>query len=54
MITVSIDFSASCAFDVRRRYSDSGVVIRKSAGSRWKRARSDAGVSPVLTATVGA
>ena len=54
MMIVSTDFSASCAFDVSRRYSDSGVVMRMSAGSRWKRARSAAGVSPVRTATDGA
>ena len=53
MITVSTARSASRAFDVRSRYSDSGVVIRMSAGSRWNRARSIAGVSPVRTAIDG-
>ena len=53
-ITVSIERSASRAFDVSSRYSDSGVVIRMSAGSRWKRARSAAGVSPLRTAIAGA
>jgi hypothetical protein len=52
-ITVPTCRSASRALDVSSRYSDSGVVIRMSAGSRWKRARSAAGVSPVRTATVG-
>ena len=52
-MTVSTERSASRAFEVSRRYSDSGVVIRMSAGSRWKRARSLAGVSPVRTATAG-
>ena len=52
-ITVSIERSASRAFEVSSRYSDSGVVIRMSAGSRWKRARSRGGVSPVRTATAG-
>ncbi len=46
-ITVSIERSRSRAFEVRSRNSDSGVVIRMSAGSRWKRVRSLAGVSPV-------
>ncbi len=53
MMTVSIARSASRAFDVRSRYSDSGVVMRMSAGSRWNRARSIAGVSPVRTAIDG-
>ena len=34
MMMVSIDRSASRAFDVSSRYRDSGVVIRMSAGSR--------------------
>ena len=46
-ITVSTDRSRSRAFEVSSRNSDSGVVIRMSAGSRWNRARSLAGVSPV-------
>jgi hypothetical protein len=46
-ITVSTDCRRSRAFDVSRRNSDSGVVMRMSAGSRWNRARSPAGVSPV-------
>ena len=46
-ITVSTERSRSRAFEVSSRNSDSGVVIRMSAGSRWKRARSLAGVSPV-------
>jgi hypothetical protein len=50
MITVSIDASRSRACDVSSRKSDSGVVIRMSAGSRRNRARSDAGVSPVRIA----
>ena len=45
--------SRSRAFDVSSRNSDSGVVIRMSAGSRWKRARSAAGVSPVRIDIVG-
>ena len=53
MMTVSTERSASRAFDVRSRYSDSGVVIRMSDGSRWNRARSIAGVSPVRTAMAG-
>jgi hypothetical protein len=53
MMTVSTDFRLSCAFDVSSRNSDSGVVIRMSAGVRWNFARSDAGVSPVRTAIAG-
>ena len=53
MMTVSIERSASRAFEVRSRYSDSGVVIRMSAGSRWNRARSLCGVSPVRMAIAG-
>ena len=53
MITVSTDLRLSCAFDVSSRNSDSGVVIRMSAGARWNRARSVAGVSPVRTAMDG-
>ena len=45
--------ATSRACDVSSRKSDSGVVIRMSAGSRWNRARSRAGVSPVRTATAG-
>ena len=54
MMIVSIERSASRAFDVSSRYSDSGVVIRMSAGSRWNRARSLCGVSPVRIAIAGA
>ena len=54
MMTVSTDAQRLAGVRVSSRYSDSGVVIRMSAGSRWKRARSTAGVSPVRTATVGA
>ena len=36
-ITVSTDRSRSRAFEVSSRNSDSGVVIRMSAGSRWNR-----------------
>ena len=50
MMTVSSERSASRAFEVSSRYRDSGVVIRMSAGSRWNRARSIAGVSPVRIA----
>jgi hypothetical protein len=66
MMTVSTERSASRAFDVSSRYSDSGVVIRMSAGSRWNRARSarrvagadrdrrrDGTASPRAAATVG-
>ena len=42
MITVSTCRSRSRAFDVSSRNSDSGVVIRMSAGSRRNRARSRA------------
>ena len=53
MITVSMEVSRSRALDVSSRYSDSGVVIRMSAGSRWNFARSLCGVSPVRIAMVG-
>ena len=53
MMIVSIERSASRAFDVSSRYSDSGVVMRMSAGSRWNRARSLCGVSPVRMAIAG-
>ena len=52
-MTVSMLRRASRAFEVRSKYSDSGVVMTMSAGSRWKRARSLAGVSPVRTRTDG-
>ena len=52
-ITVWMSRRTSRALDVSSRYSDSGVVIRMSAGRRWKRARSAAGVSPVRMATSG-
>ena len=52
-ITVSTDRRRSRACEVSSRKSDSGVVIRMSAGWRRKRARSLAGVSPVRMATVG-
>ena len=51
MISVSTPRSSSRACDVRRRKSDSGVVIRMSGGSRSIAARSFCGVSPVRTAT---
>jgi hypothetical protein len=54
MMIVSIDRSTSRAFDVSSRYSDSGVVMRMSAGSRWNFARSLCGVSPVRIAIAGA
>ena len=53
MITVSTAFKLSWALEVSSRNSDSGVVIRMSAGARWNFARSDAGVSPVRTAMAG-
>ncbi len=53
MITVSIERSALRAFEVSRRYNDSGVVMRMSAGSRRNLARSTGGVSPVRMATAG-
>ncbi len=53
MITVSIVASRSRAFDVSRRNSDSGVVMRMSAASRENLARSIAGVSPVRMAICG-
>ena len=52
-ITVCTLRSTSRAFDVSSRYSDSGVVMRMSAGRRMNRARSAAGVSPVRIATSG-
>ena len=45
--------AARARCDVSSRNSDSGVVIRMSAGSRRKRARSLAGVSPVRMAIAG-
>ena len=54
MMTVSTARSRSRAFDVSSRNSDSGVVMRMSAGARWKAVRSEAGVSPVRMATLGA
>src|SRR5207249_8839771 len=53
MITVSIERRASRALEVRIKYNDSGVVIRMSDGSRWKRARTEAGVSPLRTTMAG-
>jgi hypothetical protein len=53
MITVSTVARRSRAFEVSRRNSDSGVVIRMSAGSRRNFARSSAGVSPVRIAIAG-
>ena len=53
MMTVSREVSRSRAFDVSSRKSDSGVVMRMSAASRPKRARSSAGVSPVRIAISG-
>ena len=44
--------SASRPAEVRSRKSDSGVVMRMSAGAFANRARSAAGVSPVRVATV--
>ena len=44
--------NSSCARPVSIRYSDSGVVIRMSGGSRSIAWRSFCGVSPVRTATV--
>jgi hypothetical protein len=52
-MTVSTLVSTSRAREVSSRNSDSGVVMRMSAGSRRNRARSRAGVSPVRTDTVG-
>ena len=51
MITVSTDARISRCPEVRRRYNDSGVVIRTSGGARRMRCRSACGVSPVRTAT---
>ena len=53
MMTVSTVFSISRAREVRMRYSDSGVVMRMSGGSRRIFSRSDWGVSPLRTATLG-
>ena len=53
MIRVSRLRNASRAFEVSSRYSDSGVVMTMSAGSRRNRARSLVGVSPVRTRMVG-
>ncbi len=50
-ITVSTPRSTSRAFEVSRRNSDSGVVIRMSGGLAASRRRSSAAVSPVRTAT---
>jgi len=50
-ITVSTPLMTSRARDVRRRKSDSGVVIRMSGGSRSIARRSFCSVSPVRTAT---
>ena len=50
-ITVSTEWKISRAPEEIIRYSDSGVVIRMSGGLRRIRARSDCGVSPVLSAT---
>ena len=44
--------NSSCAREVSIRYSDSGVVIRMSGGSRSIAWRSRCGVSPVRTATL--
>jgi hypothetical protein len=52
-ITTSTLASVARAADVSIRYSDSGVVMRMSAGRRARRARSLDGVSPVRTAMVG-
>ena len=52
-MTVSTVASRARAFDVRSKNNDSGVVIRMSAASRRKRARSLAGVSPVRMAMAG-
>ena len=52
MITVSTPRSASRAAEVSSRNSDSGVVIRMSAGRRANALRSSAGVSPERIATV--
>ncbi len=50
-ITVSTPRSASRAFEVSSRNSDSGVVIRMSGGRADSRRRSSGAVSPVRTAT---
>ena len=52
-MTVSMARSRSRAFEVSSRNSDSGVVMRMSAGARWNAVRSAAGVSPVRMATAG-
>ena len=51
MITVSTPRSASRAAEVSSRNSDSGVVMRMSAGLRANARRSSAGVSPERIAT---
>ncbi len=51
-ITVSTPSSIERAWEVRIRYSDSGVVTRMSGGLRTIAARSRWGVSPVRIATV--
>jgi hypothetical protein len=52
-ITCRTDRSLSLARLVSMRYSDSGVVIRMSAGTLRNAARSRAGVSPVRIETDG-
>ncbi len=52
-MTVWTPRRVSRAEDVSSRYSDSGVVIKMSGGSRSRRRRSRASVSPVRTPTVG-
>ena len=52
-ITVSTPARIARAREVRRRKSDSGVVIRMSGGRRSIDARSLCGVSPVRIATSG-
>jgi hypothetical protein len=52
-MTNSTERRIARAFEVRSRYSDSGVVMRMSGGVRAIRARSPASVSPVRRATVG-
>ena len=47
----SVPANSSWARPVSIRYSDSGVVIRMSGGSRSIACRSRCGVSPVRTAT---
>src|SRR4051794_41967565 len=50
-MTVSTPRNASRAWLVRRRNSDSGVVMRMSGGRRANARRSSAGVSPVRMPT---